>query len=132
MCLCEACVHLAKDLSDLVSADFNKDYSEKPIRHRRPFAEVRSVENKCSLCWLLQSNYEREDRDSPLDDTFTAEILPIWEEECQSAAAILKRSPQRRLRWLCISVRRENSEPSKVEKVLKGGRNFSTRTAKSA
>jgi hypothetical protein len=114
MSLCAACVQVARELWKLIAAGCDQDFSEKPIRHSRPFRELRYNENNsCPLCWLLQSNYVREDEHLPLDDTFAAELLPGWVtdelEPLQSAPGL------RRLSMLYVTVRRTRQDTGKLE-----------------
>ncbi|KAJ3535962.1 hypothetical protein NM208_g6919 [Fusarium decemcellulare] len=91
MSLCGACVGLAQKLSVVISAGYGGESSSESIRHGRPFAQVRdSDHNSCPMCSLLCSRYTREDEDNPIDDTFSAEVVPGWvRDDAPIDAAIL-------------------------------------------
>ena len=130
MSLCTACIQVAQELSKVIIAGSSHEFSSKPIRHGRPFKEIRSslIVNACPLCSLLQRNYTREDEDEPLDDTFAAEIFPSWVSGNSLASGEITTDSalgSRRLRLLYVTVRRHRHGRGKVKEIL--GRDQLTR-----
>ncbi|KAH6957788.1 heterokaryon incompatibility protein-domain-containing protein [Ilyonectria sp. MPI-CAGE-AT-0026] len=116
MSLCGACVDLAKNLSNLISAGHEDTSSQKPIRHDRPFRQVRDVDNNsCPMCSLLQSRYTREGEDSPLDDSFSAEVVPCWVRDDAPGVGTISKPHRYVLRTLFVSVRRDRSGLGNLE-----------------
>lgn len=118
MSLCKACVQLAKDLSDVVSAGYKPEAGGGRICHGRPFKELRySEHNSCRLCWLLHRSYLRENEDEPLDETLAAEIYPDWVREYPSASGLANFSSCC-LRYLYVSVRHDHGQPELMAALL--------------
>lgn len=116
MSLCGACVDLAKKLSNVISAGHEDTSSQKPIRHDRPFRQVRDVDhNSCPMCSLLQSRYTREDEDNPLDDSFSAEMVPCWVRDDAPGVGAISKPHRYVLRTLFVSVRRDRSGLGNLE-----------------